>query len=321
MVDPSPSRSAPVENAPVDGIPARPRRPRIRESRQDRIFNAVNYTFLGLCFLAVVYPLVFILSSSFSNPEAVMAGRVWLWPVRPSIEGYKLAFQSREIWMGYANSLFYTAAGTGLNVILTVLLAYPLSRKDLVGRNVLMFLVSFTMLFSGGIIPTFLLVRSIGILNTRWAMILPNAIAAWNVIITRTYFQASIPSELLEASQIDGSSNTRFVYSVVIPLSGPIVAVIALFYAVMHWNAFFNALIYLRDSRMYPLQIILRAILLENQIDYQIVTNLEREEARQMMAELLKYSLIVVATLPMMLVYPFVQRYFVRGVLIGALKG
>lgn len=293
----------------------------MRESRQDFLFNIVNNAFLGLCFLAVVYPLVFILSSSFSNPEAVMSGRVWLWPVRPSLQGYELVFQSREIWTGFANSLFYTLAGTGINVVLTIMLAYPLSRRDFVGRNVVMFLVTFTMLFSGGIIPTFLLVRSIGILNTRWAMILPNAIAVWNVIITRTYFQTSIPAELLEASQLDGCSNIRFIYAVVIPLAGPIVAVIALFYAVMHWNAFFNALIYLRNSRMYPLQIILRAILLQNQIDYQITTNIEREEARQMVAELLKYSLIVVATLPMMMIYPFVQRYFVRGVLVGALKG
>jgi putative aldouronate transport system permease protein len=226
------------------------RRPKMRESRQDVLFNIVNNAFLGLCFLAVVYPLVFILSSSFSNPEAVMSGRVWLWPVRPSLEGYGLVFQSREIWTGFANSLFYTLAGTGINVVLTIMLAYPLSRRDFVGRNLVMFLVTFTMLFSGGIIPTFLLVRSIGILNTRWAMILPNAIAVWNVIITRTYFQTSIPAELLEASQLDGCSNIRFIYSVVIPLAGPIVAEIALFYAVMHWNAFFNALIYLRNSRM-----------------------------------------------------------------------
>ncbi len=294
---------------------------RVRESRQDRIFNAVNYAFLSLCFLAVLYPLVFVVSSSFSSPEAVISGRVWLWPVNPNVEGYKLVFQSREIWLGYGNTLFYTVVGTFVNVLLTIMIAYPLARRDFYGRNALMFLVTFTMMFSGGIIPTFLLVRAVGILNTRWAMILPNAVAAWNVIITRTYFEATIPGELLEASQLDGCGNTRFILAVVIPLSGPIVAVITLFYAVMHWNAFFSALIYLRDSRLYPLQIILRAILLENQIDYQIATNLEQEESRQMIAQLLKFALIVVASAPMLLIYPFVQKYFVRGVLIGALKG
>jgi putative aldouronate transport system permease protein len=294
---------------------------RVRESRQDRIFNAANYAFLSLCFLVVLYPLVFVVSSSFSSPEAVISGRVWLWPIDPTVEGYKLVFQSSEIWLGYGNTLFYTVVGTFINVLLTIMIAYPLARRDFYGRNTLMFLVTFTMMFSGGIIPTFLLVRSVGILNTRWAMILPNAVAAWNVIITRTYFEATVPVELLEASQLDGCSNTRFILAVVIPLSGPIVAVITLFYAVMHWNAFFNALIYLRDSRLYPLQIILRAILLENQIDYQIATNLEQEESRQMIAQLLKFALIVVASAPMLLIYPFVQKYFVRGVLIGALKG
>ena len=292
-----------------------------RESSQDRLFNTVNKVFLSVCFLVVLYPLLYVVSNSFSSPEAVISGRVWLWPVQPSLEGYKLVFESGEIWLGYANTIFYTFFGTLINVVLTVMLAYPLSRKDFAGRNAIMFMVTFTMMFSGGIIPTFLLVRSLGILNTRWAMLLPSAITVWNVIITRTYFQTSIPAELLESAQLDGCSNTRFILTVVVPLSGAIVAVITLFYAVMHWNTFFSALIYLRDSKLYPLQIILRAILLENQIDYTIVTNLEQEEARQMIASLLKFSLIVVASVPVLLVYPFVQKYFVRGVLIGALKG
>jgi putative aldouronate transport system permease protein len=205
-------------------------------------------------------------------------------------------FRSSDIWRGYGNTIFYTVFGTLINVVLTIMIAYPLARRDFYGRNLIMFLVTFTMMFSGGIIPTFLLVRALGI-------------------------EAAIPGELLEASQLDGCSNTRFILSVVLPLSGPIVAVITLFYAVMHWNAFFSALIYLRNSKLFPLQIILRAILLENQIDYQIATNLEQEESRQMIAQLLKFALIVVASMPMMLIYPFVQKYFVRGVLIGALKG
>ena len=294
---------------------------RAPQSRQDRVFNIVNTIFLSACLLAVLYPLLYVVSNSFSSPEAVISGRVWLWPVRPSLEGYSLVFESGDIWRGYGNTLFYTFFGTLINVVLTVMIAYPLSRKDFAGRNVIMFVVTFTMMFSGGIIPTFLLVRSLGILNTRWAMLLPNAITVWNVIITRTYFQTSIPGELLESAQLDGCSNTRFILTVVVPLSGAIVAVITLFYAVMHWNTFFSALIYLRDSKLYPLQIILRAILLENQIDYTIVTNLEQEEARQMIAALLKFALIVVASVPVLVVYPFVQKYFVQGVLIGALKG
>ena len=294
---------------------------RAPQSRQDRVFNIVNTIFLSACLLAVLYPLLYVVSNSFSSPEAVISGRVWLWPVRPSLECYSLVFESGDIWRGYGNTLFYTFFGTLINVVLTVMIAYPLSRKDFAGRNVIMFVVTFTMMFSGGIIPTFLLVRSLGILNTRWAMLLPNAITVWNVIITRTYFQTSIPGELLESAQLDGCSNTRFILTVVVPLSGAIVAVITLFYAVMHWNTFFSALIYLRDSKLYPLQIILRAILLENQIDYTIVTNLEQEEARQMIAALLKFALIVVASVPVLVVYPFVQKYFVQGVLIGALKG
>jgi multiple sugar transport system permease protein/putative aldouronate transport system permease protein len=292
-----------------------------RESRQDRAFNTVNTVFLSICFLVVLYPLLYVVSNSFSSPEAVISGRVWLWPVQPSLEGYELVFESGEIWRGYANTIFYTFFGTMINVVLTVMLAYPLSRRDFAGRNAIMFMVTFTMMFSGGIIPTFLLVRSLGILNTRWAMLLPNAITVWNVIITRTYFQTNIPVELLESAELDGCSNTRFILAVVVPLSGAIVAVITLFYAVMHWNTFFSALIYLRDSKLYPLQIILRAILLENQIDYTIVTNIEQEEARQMIASLLKFSLIVVASVPVLVIYPFVQKYFVQGVLIGALKG
>ncbi len=302
-----------------EAAPIAPRRS--AESREDRVFNLLNNVFLSVCFAVVTYPLIFVVSSSLSAPDAVISGRVWLWPVRPSVAGYELVFRSPEVWRGYANTVFYTGFGTLINVVLTIMLAYPLSRRDFRGRNLIMFLVTFTMMFSGGIIPTFLLVRSLGILNTRWAMLLPNAITVWNLIITRTYFQTNIPAELLESSQLDGCSNSRFILSVVIPLSGAIVAVVTLFYAVMHWNAFFSALIYLRDSRLYPLQIILRAILLENQIDYTIATNLEQEEARQMIAAQLKFALIVVASLPVLAAYPFVQKYFVRGVLIGAIKG
>jgi multiple sugar transport system permease protein/putative aldouronate transport system permease protein len=208
-----------------------------------------------------------------------------------------------------------------INIALTVMAAYPLSRRDLVGRNFVMFFYSFTMFFGGGIIPLYLLVRSLGMVNTRWAMLIPNAMAVWNVILTRTYFQSSIPHELLESSQIDGCSNSRFVWSIVLPLSKPIVAVISLFYGVMHWNTFFHALIFLKDSDLYPLQIVLREILIQNQMDNTMMMDIEQQQHREMLAALLKYSLIIVASVPVLLIYPFVQKYFVKGVMIGAIKG
>lgn len=293
----------------------------LRESRADRLFTIFNSVFLTCCVLVVVYPLIFVISSSFSSPRALMSGKVWLWPVEPGLQGYKAVFQSPRVWTGYKNSLIYASLGTSMNVVLTVMLAYPLSRKDFVGRNSLMFFVTFTMLFSGGIIPTFLLVKSLGIYNTRWAMVLPNAIAVWNVIFTRTYFQSSIPGELLEASQMDGCSNGRFIVSIVVPLSGPILAAITLFYAVDHWNSFFNALIYLQDRDLYPLQIILRNILLQYEADPAMTTDMHEMVQREMMSELLKYALIVVASVPVLTIYPFAQKYFVRGVMVGAIKG
>jgi ABC-type glycerol-3-phosphate transport system permease component len=198
--------------------------------------------------------------------------------------------------------------------------AYPLSRKDLIGRNKIMLLFTFTMFFSGGMIPTFLLVRGIGILNTRWAMLLPGAISVWNMILTRTYFQNSIPNELLESAQLDGCRNTQFIWHIVLPLSKAIIAVISLYYAIGHWNAFFSALIYLNNFRLYPLQIILRNILVQNQIDNSMI-NVEEMMEKEQLAALLKYSLIIVASLPMMVAYPFAQKYFVKGVMIGSIKG
>ena len=199
--------------------------------------------------------------------------------------------------------------------------AYPLSRRDLVGRNLFMFLITFTMIFSGGLIPTYLLVRELGMINTRWVMMIPNAIAAWNVIITRTYYQTTISDELLEAAQLDGCSDARFIWQIVVPLSGAITAVNTLFYAVGHWNAFFNAFIYLNDDRLFPLQIVLREILIANDIDLELTGDVIDDEARQGLRELLKFSLIVVASVPVLMMYPFVQKYFVRGVMIGSIKG
>ena len=236
----------------------------IRHAKQDRLFYVLNVGFLGLTFLVVVYPLIYVLSSSFSDALEVVAGRVWLYPVKPSLEGYKAVFEYSELWLGYGNTLFYTVFGTIYNVVMTMLIAYPLSRRDCKGRGLLMFLFTFTLFFQGGLIPTYLLIRSIGIIDTRAVMIIPFAIGVWNVIITRTYLQSNIPGELYEAARVDGATNSRMLWSVVLPLSGPIIAVITLFYAVNHWNQFFNALVYIRRQELRPLQIILREILVLN---------------------------------------------------------
>ncbi len=301
---------------------------RVRSSKEDRAFFTVDVLLLTLAFIAVLYPLIYILSSSFSDPYAVLAGEVWLLPVRPTLEGYRAVLAYNDVWMGYGNTIFYAVVGTTVNVTLTMMIAYPLSRKDFIGRNVLMFLFTFTMFFSGGLIPLYLLVRTLGILNTRAAMILPTAIGVWNVIIARTFLQVTIPKELYDSARIDGASNTRILLSVVIPLSGPIIAVITLFYAVAHWNTFFPALIYLRSRNLLPLQMILREILIMFQprmLDEVMQTMdeaaLEAMTRREFLQALLQYALIVIATLPVLIAYPFVQKYFVRGVMIGAIKG
>jgi putative aldouronate transport system permease protein len=293
----------------------------IKESRPDRIFSICNYLVLTVFFLSVLYPLVYIVSASFSNPTAVVAGRVWLWPVEPTLDGYRAIFRYNTIVRGYLNSIFYLVVGTLVNVSMTILAAYPLSRRDLYGRNWIMVLFVFTTLFSGGLIPTYLVVRNLGLLNTRWALIIPGALAVWNVIITRTYFQVTIPHTLLEAAQLDGCDNFTFLWKIVLPLSGPIIAVNVLFYALGHWNAFFNALIYLTNERLFPLQLVLREILVQNTIDPAAMTDPSELLRKQHLRDLLKYALIVAASLPPLLIYPFVQRYFVKGVMIGSLKG
>ena len=304
------------------------RRSSIRHAREDRLFYVLDVGLLGFTFLLVIYPLIYVVSSSFSDALEVVAGRVWLLPVKPSLEGYKAVFEYSELWLGYGNTIFYTVFGTIYNVVMTMLIAYPLSRRDCKGRGLLMFLFTFTLFFQGGLIPTYLLIRSIGLIDTRAALIIPFAIGVWNVIITRTYLQSNIPGELYEAARVDGATNTRMLWSVVLPLSGPIIAVITLFYAVNHWNQFFNALVYIRRQELRPLQIILREILVLNSpgvIDQLMASaspeQVEALQARMYLQGLIQFALIVVATAPILAVYPFVQKYFVRGVMIGALKG
>jgi multiple sugar transport system permease protein/putative aldouronate transport system permease protein len=292
-----------------------------RRLPSDRIYYIIVYTLLTLVFVLIAFPLIFVLSASFSSPSSVAAGRVILWPVEFGIEGYKAVFRNSSILRGYFNTVIYAAAGTALNVAMTLICAYPLSRRDLKGRNAIMLLFSFTMIFSGGIIPSYILMKDLHLLNTRFAMIIPGAISVYNMIITRTYIQNSIPEELLQASQRDGCSDASYFFRVVLPLSKSVIATITLFYVVGHWNAYFNAFLYLNDRTLMPLQIILREILISNTIDFSQVVDPELAQARQGLADLLKYSLIIVSSVPMLILYPFIQKHFVAGVMIGAIKG
>ena len=292
----------------------------IRETGPDKLFTITNYLFAVVILIVVLYPLLYVLSASFSSPEALVTGKVWLYPVNPGLEGYKAVFNNDKVWIGYANSLFYMLAGTCINVAMTVAAAYPLSRADFVGRKFITLMLVFTMIFSGGMIPTYLLVHDLGLLNTRLALLLPNAMNIFNVIVMMSFFRSTIPTELYESAKMDGCSNIRFLLNIVIPLSRAVLAVITLFYAVDHWNSFFDALLYLTDNKLFPLQIQLREILLLNTTSD---STLNMKEAAQnvYLSELLKYSLIVVSTLPMLILYPFVQKHFVKGVMIGSLKG
>ncbi|RIX59396.1 carbohydrate ABC transporter permease [Paenibacillus nanensis] len=292
---------------------------KIRESAGDRIFVFTIYFILSLVLVAVLYPLIYIASSSISSPSAVVSGKVWLWPVDISFRGFQTIFKTPLIMTGYANSLFYMAVGTLISVTLTVMLAYPLSRKTFFGRNGILMVVLFTMLFGGGLIPTYLVVKELGMIDSRLALLIPNAIWVWQVIIARSFFQSAIPDELAEASAIDGCSDWRFLRSVVLPLSKPILAVLVLMYAVGQWNAYFDALIYLKSDKLFPLQLVLRSIIIQNNSAGAMDISIQVQRAQ--LAELLKYSLIVVATLPVLLIYPFVQRYFVQGMLVGSVKG
>jgi len=295
----------------------------VKDTVGDRIFMAINYMALTALLVLVLYPLIYIVSASISDARAVTAGRVWLLPVNPTLAGYTAIFMNKYLVSGFANSVFYTSAGTLISVVLTLLAAYPLSRPDLPGRRTITFIFFFTTLFSGGLIPTYLVVRSLHMLDTRWAMLLPGALSVWNLLIMRTYFQLTIPRELFEAAQLDGADDFTYLRRIVLPLSGPIIAAIALFYAIGHWNSYFNALIYLQSKELWPLQLVLREILVQNQIDPGMMAGLDAREMamRQQLRELLKYSLIVVATAPLLAVYPFIQRHFVKGIMLGSVKG
>ena len=294
---------------------------KVRISVEDKVLYTVTNICLWLLLIIVGYPIIYMISSSFSSGQAVITGRVVLWPVEPSLEGYKAVFNYRSVIIGFRNSILYTVVGTSVNVMMTLIAAFPLSRRNFQGRKIYMTLFIITMFFSGGLIPSYILITQLGLINNMWAIILPGAIATFNMIITRTFFMSSIPYELVEASQIDGCSDFRFFFTILIPLSKAIIAVITLYYGVGHWNSWFGALIYLRDPDMAPLQLVLRDILLASRLNPSEITDPELQQRLAYMAELMKYSLIVVSSVPVIAIYPFVQKYFIKGVMIGSLKG
>lgn len=293
----------------------------MRQSRSDKVFDVVNTLLLLLVLIVVLFPLIFILSASVSDPIEVSSGNVWLWPKGFTLEGYERIFRDDSILRSYVNTITYTTVGTIINVILTVLAAYPLSRKDFYGRKLFTIILTITMFFSGGMIPLYLVVDQLHLIDTIGAMVLPTAVNVFNVIITRTYFSTTIPFELCEASQVDGCSSIRYLFVILLPLSAPIIAVITLYYAVVHWNNYFDALIYLRDDLKYPLQLVLRNILIESQVSVDMVDDAASIVEQQRVAQIIKYGVIVVGSLPMLCLYPFLQKYFVQGVMVGAVKG
>jgi len=289
-------------------------------STSDRLFYICVNILMFLILFVVIIPILNVVSSSISEPSAVAQGRVLIFPQGFSLEGYKAVFRDKDIINSYGNSIFYTIFGTLINIIMTIICAYPLSRDDLKGRNIIMFLFTFTMMFQGGLIPNYLLIRDLKMIDTRWSMLIPGAISVYNMIVARTFFQSTIPKELLEATKIDGGSDFIFFFKVVIPLSKAIIAVLALYYAVSHWNAYFLAFLYLNDHSKFPLQLILREILIANSISSEMLTE-GKSAVQNDLSEVLKYASIIVACLPIWIVYPMIQKYFVKGVMIGAIKG
>ena len=300
---------------------AAPCKKAIRDAAEDRVLYFMVNLVLVLFTLAVAYPIIYVLSSSFSSARAVGTGRVMFFPVEPSVDGYRAVFSHRYIVSAYRNTLIYTTVGTLINLAVTMTCAYPLSRRDCPMRGVFSGLFLFTMFFSGGLIPTYILMTRIHFVNTIWAMLIPGALSVYNMILVRTFLANSIPLELLEASQIDGCTDAGYFVRILLPLAKPVIAVITLFYAVSHWNAYFNAMIYLNDMDLYPLQLILRQILIASQINPLDLVDVDSLVAKQGLADLLKYSLIVVSTAPILMMYPFVQKFFIKGVMIGSIKG
>lgn len=297
--------------------------PQSGHSTADTVYFAIIYLFLGLFTLVVAYPLLYVISCSFSSPQALVTGRVFFLPVEPGLKGYEAVFKNANVWTGYANTLIYTVAGTAVSTLVTLMGGFVLTRHEFRMRNSITLLFTVTMFFNGGVMPTYLLIKQLNMLDTIWAIVLPGAFSVWMGIIARTFIQSSIPEELFEALSLDGGDYFQYFLKIIIPLSKPIIAVLALSFATGHWNKYFEAMLYLSTPNKFPLQIILRNILIQNMVDFTAIsaTDIESLMERQYLAELLKYSLIIVSSIPLLVVYPLIQKYFVKGIMIGALKG
>ncbi len=293
------------------------------KSTSDKVLMGIIYVLLGFLVVVLLYPLIYVVSSSFSSQQAVASGRVWLYPVDPSLKGYEAVFENQQVWTGYLNSLIITVSGTILAVGFTIMMAYPLSKQRFALKKPITVMLTIIMFFGGGLIPNYILIKNLHMLDTLWAVIVPSAVQVWYIIMMRTYIQSSIPTSLSEAATLDGCSDVGYLVKVVVPLSKPIIAVITLYVAVALWNSYFNAMIYLRSQSRYPLQLVLRNILILNQFDTELFNKLSDKEImeRQNLQALLKFSLIVVASVPVMVLYPFIQKYFVKGIMIGSIKG
>ena len=277
----------------------------------DKIFEIVNHTLLTLILIVVLYPILYIIAASFSDPQAVISGEVFIFPVRPTLRGYEAVFKNKKILTGFANSVFYLVFGTALNIVMTLLCAYPLSRKEFQARNFLSMFFVFTMYFSGGLVPTYMVVKGLNLIDNRLAIIIPTAMSTYNMIICRTYMVNTIPDELYEAAEIDGCTPWKYFLHVVIPLCKTIIAVLVLYYGVAKWNDYYNAMLYLNEAALQPLTIVMREILIQNKVDMTQITDASNLAKLQGMSDLLKYSTIVVASVPMMILYPFIQKYLV----------
>lgn len=291
------------------------------QTKSDMVFDIINYAVLTILLIVVAYPLYFVLISSISDIVYINNGRVWLWPKGTQILAYQRIFQNDMILTGYLNSLFYAISGTLLNIFFTMAAGYVLSRKGFVGKKLIILMMTITMYFGGGLIPYYFLIRGLNMIDTVWIMIIPAAVSVYNIIVARTFIQSNIPDELYEAAVMDGASHTFFLFKIVYPLSKSLIAVIALFVAVGQWNSYFSALVFISNQRLYPLQLILRDILVMNQVNFNDMVDPDSQRTMQQMAEALKYALIVVASVPPLLMYPLLQKHFVKGVMIGSLKG
>ena len=290
---------------------------RNRLSIGDKVFYIIDYIFVALVAIVALYPFIFIFSASVSNSAALGRGEVWLLPRGFNTDAYEIVLEDKAVWSSYGNTIWYVVVGTAINMVLTTFTAYPLSRKNFSGRNKVMMFIAFTMFFSGGLVPSYLLVKKLGLIDTRWAIVIPAGISTWNLIIMRTFFE-SIPQSLHEAATIDGCSELRIMTRIFLPLSLPVLSVMVLFYAVAHWNSYFSALVYLNDQKLYPLQMHLRKILIQYNQNEMLQ---ELTQGRDVVGQSVRYATIIVSTVPILLIYPFLQRYFVKGVMVGAIKG